>query len=155
MAEIFAAVASGAGLASLALQLLESSQKLKGLYHASRDAPRTVTDICFELETLSLQLRHLERRRQHDRLDTELLDRCIATCQHRTERVKSVVDDMARYMRKFTGFGKLYSAFREPEMRRLLEELESAKSSLSLAYITYCQYVVVTRESITHTNSVG
>lgn len=144
MAEIFAAVASGAGLASLAIQLLESSQKLKGLYDASRDAPRTVTDLCFELETLSLQLRQLERHRQHDRLDTELLDRCIATCQHRTERVESVVDEMARYLSRFTRFGRMYTAFKEPEMRGLLEQLESAKNSLSLAYITYCQYVAIT-----------
>jgi hypothetical protein len=55
MAEIFAAVASGAGLVSLAIQLLESSQKLKGLYNASKSAPKTASDLCFELETLSLQ----------------------------------------------------------------------------------------------------
>jgi hypothetical protein len=39
MAEIFAAVASGAGLLSLAIQLLESSRKLKGFYDTSKDAP--------------------------------------------------------------------------------------------------------------------
>jgi hypothetical protein len=74
MAEVFAAVASGAGLVSLAIQLLESSQKLKGLYNATRDAPRNVKDLCFDLETLSLQPRQLEQHRQHDHLDTELLD---------------------------------------------------------------------------------
>lgn len=51
MAEIFAAVASGAGLMSLAIQLLESSQKLKDFYNASKDAPQTVADLSFELET--------------------------------------------------------------------------------------------------------
>lgn len=153
MAEIFAAVASGAGLASLAIQLFESSQKLKSLYDASRGAPRTVTDLCFELETLSLQLRQLERHRQHES-GTELLDRCIATCEQRSERVKSVVDDMARYFRRSAGFGKVYTAFKEPEMRSLLEDLEQAKSSLSLAYITYCQYVMAARRRTTLTNVV-
>jgi hypothetical protein len=139
MAEIFAAVASGAGLVSLAIQLLESSRKLKGLYNATKDAPRNVKDLCFDLETLSLQLRQLEQHRQHDHLDTELLDRCIAQCERRTEKVSDVVDDMARYIQRSVTFGRLYVAFKEPEVEKLLDELERTKSSLSLTYISYCQ----------------
>jgi hypothetical protein len=139
MAEVFAAVASGAGLVSLAIQLLESSQKLKGLYSATRDAPRNVKDLCFDLETLSLQLRQLEQHRQHDHLDTELLDRCIAQCERRTGQVRDIVDDMARYIRRSAAFGRLYAAFKEPEVESLLDELERAKTSLSLTYISYCQ----------------
>jgi hypothetical protein len=139
--EAFAAVASGAGLVSLAIQLLESSQKLKSLYNASRVAPRTIDDLCFELETLSLQLRQLERHRHLDRFDTtEVLDRCIALCERRTMRVRDLVDAMARYMRRSSTFGGVYTAFKEPEMKKLLVDLEQAKSSLSLAYISYCQY---------------
>jgi hypothetical protein len=139
MAEIFAAVASGAGLVSLAIQLLESSQKLKGLYNVTKDAPKNVKNLCFDLETLSLQLRQLEQHRQHDHLNTELLDRCIAQCERRTERVSDVVDEMARYISRSAAFGRLYAAFKEPEVEKLLYELEHAKSSLSLTYISYCQ----------------
>jgi chromosome segregation ATPase len=139
MAEIFAAVASGAGLVSLTIQLLESSQKLKGLYNATKDAPKHVKDLCFELETLSLQLRQLEQHRQHDHLNTELLDRCIVQCERRTEEISDVVDDMARYMRRFAMLGKLYTAFKEPEVEKLLDKLERAKSSLTFAYMSYCQ----------------
>ena len=139
--EAFAAVSSGAGLVSLAMQLLQSSQKLKGLYNASRDAPRTIEDLCFELETLSLQLRQLERHRHLDRFDTtDVLDRCIAVCERRTAKVRDLVNAMARYMRRSSTFGRVYTAFSEPEMKKLLVELEQAKSSLSLAYISYCQY---------------
>lgn len=139
--EAFAAVASGAGLLSLAIQLLESSQKLKGLYNASRNAPRTIEDLCFELETLSLQLRQLESHRRLDRFGTtEVLDRCIAVCEQRTTRIRDVVDAMVRYMRRSSAFGGIYTAFKEPEMKKLLVEVEQAKSSLSLAYIIYCQY---------------
>jgi hypothetical protein len=139
MAEIFAAVASGAGLVSLAIQLLESSRKLKGLYDATKDASRIVKDLCFDLETLSLQLRQLEQHRQHDHPNTELLDRCIAQCERRTEKVSDVVDDMARYIQRSVTFGRLYVAFKEPAVEKLLDELERAKSSLSLTYITYYQ----------------
>jgi hypothetical protein len=56
MAEIFGAVASGAGLISLALQLLESSQKLRAFCNASKDAPEVVGELGYELETMSLSL---------------------------------------------------------------------------------------------------
>lgn len=139
--EAFAAVASGAGLISLAIQLLESSQKLKSLYDASRNAPRTIEDLCFELETLSLQLRQLERHRNLDRFDTtEVLDRCIAVCQQRVVRVRDVMDAMSRYMRRSSTFGGVYTAFKEPDMRKLIVELEQAKSALSLAYLSYWQW---------------
>jgi hypothetical protein len=63
MAEVFGAVASGVGLVSLALQLVDSAQKLKKLYNTTRDAPTTVADLCFELETMSLSLRQLNSHR--------------------------------------------------------------------------------------------
>ena len=65
MAEIFGAVASGAGLISLSMQLLESSQKLKGFYDSCRDAPETVRQLCFDLETMSMALRHFEQYRPY------------------------------------------------------------------------------------------
>lgn len=152
MAEIFAAVASGAGLVSLAIQLLESSQKLKSLYDTIKDAPETIRNLCFELETLSLQLRQLERHRQNDALETELLDRCIATCELRTRKVEAVVNEMARYMQKSKVVGRIYNTFKDSEMRRLLEDLEQAKSALSLAYITYCQCVHLSPQVYTPSN---
>jgi hypothetical protein len=81
MAEIFAAVASGAGLLSLAIQLLESSRKLKGFYDTSKDAPQAVADLSFELETMSLPLHQLEKHRRTDTLDDSLLDRCVINCK--------------------------------------------------------------------------
>jgi hypothetical protein len=33
--------------------------------------------------------------------------------------------------------------FKEPEVKRLLQEMEHAKSSTSLAYMGYCQYAIV------------
>jgi hypothetical protein len=48
MAEIFGAVASGAGLLSLSIQLLDSAQRLKGFYNATENAPQTVADLSFD-----------------------------------------------------------------------------------------------------------
>jgi hypothetical protein len=139
MAEIFAAVASGAGLLSLAIQLLESSRKLKGFYDTSKDAPQAVADLSFELETMSLSLHQLEKHRRADTLDDSLLDRCVITCTRMTAKVEAAIAKMEHLLKRFRGVGMVYSAFKEPEMRKLLEELEHAKSSMLFAYMSYCQ----------------
>jgi hypothetical protein len=92
MAEIFGAVASGAGLISLSMQLLESSQKLKGFYDSCRDAPETVRQLCFDLETMSMALRQFEQYRQNDVFGSELLSRCILACDQAVAKIKAAVD---------------------------------------------------------------
>lgn len=139
MAEIFAAVASGAGLVSLAIQLLESSQKLKGLYTTCRDAPQAVADLSFELETMSLSLRQLDTHRRADVLDDQLLARCIITCARMNTKIEATITKMDGLLKKFRGVGRVYAVFKEPEMRRLFEDLERAKSSMLFAYMSYCQ----------------
>lgn len=139
MAEIFGAVASGAGLMSLAVQLLESSQKLKSFYNASRDAPQTIADLSFELETISLSLRQLVIHRQADISNDTLLVRCMTTCTLMTTKIEDAVKKMEHLLRKSRGIGRMYSAFKEPEIFKLLEGLEHAKSSMLFAYMGYCQ----------------
>lgn len=142
MAEIFGAVASGAGLISLAIQLLESSQRLKGFYNASKGAPQAVADLSFELETMSLSLRQLDIHRRGDLLGDELLGRCLLTCNKMIRNIESAVNKMERQLQKSRNVGRLYAAFKEPDTRKLLEELEQAKSSMLFAYMSYCQYVL-------------
>ena len=96
MAEIFGAVASGAGLASLAIQLLEISQRLKAFYDASKGAPQAIADLSFDLRTMSLSLRQLESYRRSDVLGDELLERCITTYKGMIGKIESAVSKMER-----------------------------------------------------------
>jgi hypothetical protein len=139
MAEIFGAVASGAGLVSLSMQLLESSQKLKNFYNASKDAPQTVADLSFELETMSLSLRQLAIHRQADISSDTLLGRCMMTCTRMTTKIEVIIEKMEILLRKSRGIGRMYVAFKEPEILKLLEGLEHAKSSMLFSYMSYCQ----------------
>lgn len=139
MAEIFGAVASGAGLVSLSMQLLESAQKLKGFYDSSRDAPDTVKQLCFDLETMSMALRQFEQYRQSDIFGSELLSRCIVACDQSVVKIKSAVEKIDRLLSRARFAGRVYMGFKEPEVRKLLEEMEHAKSSMLLAYTSYCQ----------------
>jgi hypothetical protein len=144
MAEIFAAVASGAGLVSLSIQLIDSAQKLKKLFNASKDAPTTVVDLCFELETMSLSLRQLNSHRNANITGDELLGRCFTICTRMVMKIDVTVTKIERLIQRCNVGGRLYMAFKEPEIQDLLDELERAKSSISFAYMSYCQYVIAT-----------
>lgn len=142
MAEVFTAVASGAGLVSLSIQLIDSAQKLKRLFNASKDAPATVADLCFELKTMSLSLRQLNSHRNADISGDELLGRCFTTCTRMVKKIEVTVTKIEYLVQKRHVGGRLYMAFKEPEIQDLLNEMERAKSSMSFAYMSYCQYVL-------------
>jgi hypothetical protein len=142
MAEIFGAVASGAGLVSLSMQLLESAQKLKGFYDSAKDAPETLWRLYYDLETMALTLRQVEHDRQNDIVGNELIRRCMMTCERAVMSIKKMVNKVDRIIHKARFLGRVYMGFKEPEVKRLLQEMEYAKSSMSLAYMTYAQYVI-------------
>jgi hypothetical protein len=147
MAEIFGAVASGAGLVSLSMQLLESSQKLKSFCDTARDASGAVARLSFELETMSLALHQFEHYRQQDIFGSELLTRCITSCEQTVSRILAAVNKIDALLRRSRFAGRVYMGFKDPEVRGLLEEMEHAKSFLQLAYMEYCQYAISQRQS--------
>lgn len=144
MAEIIGVAASGAGLISLAIQLMESSQKLHALYHAIKDAPDTVNQLSFELTTLSKHILQLERLHdpQNESSDAdchELLGRCLSTCARMSAKIGTAVEKVERSLQKSMFAGRVYMAFKEPEIRRLLVEMEQAKTSMILAHLQYIE----------------
>ena len=144
MAEIFGAVASGAGLLSLSMQLLESSQKLKSFYDTTRNAPDAVARLSAELNMMSLALRQFESYRQQDIFGSELLRRSIESCERAVSRIQIAVNKIDGLLRGSRFAGRVYMGFKDPEVRGLLEEMEHAKSFLQLAYMEYCQYAIAT-----------
>ena len=137
MAEIFGAVASGAGLASLAIQLGESALKLKSLYDRFKDAPNSLSTISHDLETLALLLQELEIHRQHDRYGGVILGRCITRCREGVKEVSVLIEKMERRIKSRVTIGRMYAALKDKDMARLLLDLEDAKSSLMLALQQY------------------
>ncbi|KIW44258.1 uncharacterized protein PV06_05281 [Exophiala oligosperma] len=131
-------VSAGAGLISLGIQLGESAMKLKRIYHAARDAPAIIQMLLLDLETMALALGQLENHRQHDNHGEELLVRCISRCQQCTQEVRLVVEKLERSLEKhFRLPGRLYSAFKERDVKDLLDDLERAKTSMHIAYTMY------------------
>lgn len=135
---IFGIVTGAAGLISLGIELGESAAKLRRLYHAVRDAPKTIAGLAFDLETMAMALSELEKIRQRDTSSSAILSRCITRCQHSTAEIRQVVDKMECCIAKHSRIrGRLYTAFKERDVRDLLNDLEKARTSLHLAYTMY------------------
>ncbi|KIY03454.1 uncharacterized protein Z520_00145 [Fonsecaea multimorphosa CBS 102226] len=135
---VFGLAASGAGLLSLSIQLVECAAKLKRIYHAARDAPRIIARLQLGLETMALALRQLEQRRQQRTASDALLARCIVECELHTAEIQELIDKMEDRLSKDAKIGgRLYAAFKQRDVKELLDGLEKAKSSLELAYMMY------------------
>ena len=135
---IFGVISGGAGLLSLGIQLSESAVKLKRIFYAAKNAPQTISRHVFSLETMALALQELEQHRRHDAHSGALLARCIMGCRESTFQIQQLVDKMEHYMTAYDRVGgKLYTVYKEREVKELFEDLEKAKSSLELAYMIY------------------
>ena len=135
---IFGVISGGAGLVSLGIQLGESAMKLKRIFSAAKNAPKTISKHIFSLETMAIALQQLEQHRQHDTHSGALLARCIMECRESTSQIQQLVDKMEHYMTSYDGVrGKLYTVYKEREVKELFDDLERAKNSLELAYMVY------------------
>lgn len=61
------------------------------------------------------------------------------TCTRMTSKIEVTIEKMETLLRKSRGIGRMYVAFKEPEILKLLEGLEHAKSCRLFSYMSYCQ----------------
>lgn len=135
-------VASGAGLASLAIQLADSVMKLRRFCNSVLEAPQDLKDLIFEIETLSLTLHQIEQDQgRYPSIDTELVGRCLEMCRSGTNKINAVAEKLKKRINKRPLLGAVKVALEERHIRGLLEKLESAKVTLLLAYQMYMQEV--------------
>jgi hypothetical protein len=134
---IIGVVSGGAGLLSLAVQLGENVQKLKAACDAIRNAPQTLDELVFDMETITLWIQQLEEHRREDPHDAALLLRCAERCHRSVDKISAIVDRLASFMKRHPRSGKVSIIFRGPELDTLLDALEREKSNLQLAYTSY------------------
>jgi hypothetical protein len=135
---ILGIAAGSAGLLSLSIQLGDSALKLRRMYQRAKDAPRNISNIVFELETIAMILREIENQRQQSGYFSPLIHRCISQCQKSVVEIQELIDKIDRHLISHGRLGSnIYSALKESEMLGYLGKLERVKSSLELAYMMY------------------
>ncbi|KIW79526.1 hypothetical protein Z517_06138 [Fonsecaea pedrosoi CBS 271.37] len=146
MAEaVLGVVAGGAGLASLALQLFEVSQKLHELRANIRDAPVEMREILDEadlLRTILAEYLHLSGAADKTRLmptlvQKQAVDQCLKVLEilrHMAQELESTMRTSSS--RRVMTWAKVEAAFNRKRFVKLQSTLERAKSTLVLAILT-------------------
>ena len=132
-------VSSAAGViavASIALQLVDSINKLAAFWNNVKDAPEDVHSIAVDLNLLTSILTEIASEAQHVELDTSLVA-ILQDCQLKVTTLTSILHGIERgfasgssTIRKWTA---LKAVFQNEKLRRFQEVLDRLKSTLILA----------------------
>jgi len=104
MAELLGLVSGTAGLASLAIELLECAKKLERFHDDMHDAVAKLDNLIFDIETIKFTLQVLHRRRQQaaqseqDEHIAMIMDRCIAVVERSLSSLQKTVAKVERHM---------------------------------------------------------
>lgn len=96
MAEVLGLVAGGFGAASLAIQLLEKTDKLRTFLKSVKEAPKEAQGMLTNIEILADVLCEIEELHQQppDTPVSEKRVRALKRCQEAVNEAKSVVDEL-------------------------------------------------------------
>ncbi len=144
MAEIVGLVAGGAGLASLAVQILENTRILADFYSTVRDAPEQIGVILEEIDVLAhvlVEFSRIQGLRTTGLTDitTQIQVNTIHQCKIASDCLSNIVSELNTGMRLQPRRFSLLTALRTRKLDKLLLRLERAKSTLTLAQILYLQ----------------
>ena len=153
MAEVFGAVASGAGLVSLGLQIFEGTVKLRDLCSKIHGAPKEIFKLLTELDVLVKILEEYDSKTCAKWQDSSIGSIALGDAMHSCTEIEGR-SSRYRFSARFTdpevrlqtncSFGTIKFALIDKRIDSLLRRIERAKSSLSLA--TNTEQSIVQRE---------
>lgn len=94
----------------------------------------------FEIQTLGLALDRIERDHQQS-VDPLVITRCLTMCREGTERIRTIADELDLVIQKRRLLGSIKTAIKQRKWEELFTKLERAKSSLTLAFQLYTEYI--------------
>jgi hypothetical protein len=140
MAEALALVSSGVGLASLAVQLVDSAIKLRCLWTDVKDAPEEVINLVHEIEVLGRLLGTIKAVHASvpgNAMFDAIFDQCCTLCEQGARNLESVARDLETLIKQKRTMGALRVVLKKDVVAEHRSRLERAKTSLLLAQQTY------------------
>ena len=145
MAEILGVIASGAGVTSLGLQIIENVNKLVEFFSQVQDAPSEVRFILEEVAILGNVLVECSRHQQplgSNESTSKARAQAILHCETASKYLSAIVTELEAGMRVSKWQLKWFSvltALKAKKLAALMAKLERTKSTLTLAQMLYLQ----------------
>ncbi|KAI9645574.1 hypothetical protein NHQ30_006316 [Ciborinia camelliae] len=148
MAEI-GAIASGMGVTSLGLQLLDGIRKLKQFWGEVKDAPEDMRYALEQLETLSLVLSDIHT----DDPDLPLIPsatatKCLELCRRGADMLSTVVKDLNGAISKRRNIGGAKVVLKKDTIEKFRNRLRDAQYMLMLSRQTYSEALQIEHHKI-------
>jgi hypothetical protein len=139
MAEIFGVATGGMSVASLAIQIVDTIERLHKFWRAIKDAPKNIIDTLDELEVLGGMLMHLHSHLKEDELSNPsdvAARRSLDYCRRVARELGVIACDLQQGMNG-SNARRRWTVVKYVGKKSALDELqarlERAKSMLSLA----------------------
>ena len=145
MAEVVGIIASGAGIATLGGQILESVFKLQQIFTDIRDAPEELKTILEEIAIVTNVLIDCSQQSRSSPIGTtqsgardQALLYCETVCRSLFATVSEIEDGIRgpKFRSRWYGF---LAVLKAKKIANLVSRLERAKSTLALAQLMYLQ----------------
>lgn len=138
MAELLGIVAGGAGLASLAAQILTGGSKIRDIYTSYHEAPNRLKDLSDDMKVFAQYLHLLSKDlEQHDDAKHGIVDECLRLCSRASAVMSAAITKLEKGIDKSKPKGRLRGALASKSIEQLCDDLKRAKTSLALACDLY------------------
>lgn len=128
------------GTVAAAIQLAETSYKLKKLWTGIRDAPADLLHLVEEVTLLGELLSEIEEPTQHATLrDQRSWQRCHDLLTASTDSLRLMTADLEAKLRDRRFIGSIRIYVKKDELMKAKSRLESVKSTMILAQQAYSQ----------------
>jgi hypothetical protein len=152
--DVLGIVAGGASLLSLSVQLAESAATLKGLYHDTRDAPEALNVLAHGIETVSLDLKLIERKGQSEACGADLLSQCLERCQRHAADIQQLTDRLSLKIGRVFLFSNVDTVVREQVLDMLLDDLDHTQNTLQQDVLEFHRQEMARRWRLRATSSL-
>lgn len=130
MAEL-GVIASGMGVASLAMQIGQSIMKLKSFVSAVKEAPEDIRYMIEKLESLSLVFEDLQI--DEGPHSSASMTKCLHLCRRSADKLRTIVKDLEDEIDRRRLLGGVKSVLRKNTLEKLKDRLEDAQNMLMLS----------------------
>ncbi|KAF7939477.1 hypothetical protein BELL_0060g00190 [Botrytis elliptica] len=137
MAEI-GIIASGMGVASLGLQLMDGVRKLKQFWDEVKEAPKDIQYALEELDALSLVLSDIHTSNSNlPSIPSATVTRCSELCRRGTDILNTIVKDLNVAISKRRKIGSAKVVLKKDTLDKFRNRLRDAQYMLMLSRQTY------------------
>lgn len=137
MAE-FGIIASGMGVASLGLQLMDGVRKLKQFWDEVKEAPKDIQHVLEELDALSLVLSDIHTSNPNlPSIPSATVTKCLELCRRGTDILNTTVKDLNGAIAKRRKIGSAKVVLKKDTLDKFRNRLRDAQYMLMLSRQTY------------------